>query len=1135
MEIDRLVTVFDSDLTRLDAGYQTATARQRRYVQEAARGFQPVERAARDTFRQVGRSAGDGFGEAERAAARHVPTINRLLGSIGGVAKSALSTGIGVLTGNLLTSAITRGFGALKGEIEGGFDFLDVTRRGEQAFTKMFQSAGLSAEEASEKAKAHVKELIEYGSRTGTGERPIQLSQQLQAVGFAADEVLPSLRAIYDAVSLYPDAGDRLQRVILQLGQLKTTGQVSGEELRTLAENGVNAWKYLSEYSGKSIAELRKSAQAGMLDADVAVKVIIAGMGKEFEGMAEVAANSYSGMWDRIGALRKQRAGEVFAPAFDEVMKGQRAAISGLESEAAKGFAQNAAAIQTQLIGGFDKVLGALATGDLKSLGEQAVGSVTSGVSGAATGLYGAAVDAAGQLEKGVRDRLQMRSPSVVMLGLGFDAGTSFIAGFLQATSSQRKRLEEAAENDVVKAFFEAIRKAEGGQPNIMAGGRRVNSGARHPGEVVPRSQWFRGPEGPSSAAGNFQITRTNWRDIAPKLGLTDFSDERQQMLAALKLFDDAGGLFKLLAGDIQGAVRAAGKHWAGVPGSPLPGREASSASFMRWFQQGAQGFSAQNPVPVRIVAADTSAKGGGWGGAPSISALEDESKAKLAEMRGHLEVLSLAGHDMGRAVVALNEKIRRAEAEAKAPGLAFDERLGRIENVKALTQRRDEFQARLQANADEFERYHLEMTRQLNAIQASITAARSQIAESAPGFSNEPYVVSEAAQDTYLPMRSFDVTKALSLIRLEAPGATAALMDVSQASFQLRKAIAGVGPEIEAGFKRGTAAAEEHFGSLTKLTKRELALTWSNTGDVFEDSFNDAFDDLLSGQIHSAGEFGREWGLAFLSGLASQASADFSATLREMIFGPRQKEAAGTRGQTGGLIGDLVKAIGRLTGLSRPDVPTLLSTVPPPAAPPDFNIDYDEVTRPSVEATRRAADRVVGAIGTHAAALSMTVAQSATQTLNAIKEQTQMMIALQPQPPTLLQTILGAAISSFGSAFGAGLSNRIAGGENDEGPTGPRPTTPPVLKRESGGPAPAWTPMILAERGTEAVMFDRPGHVFNAGETSRLFGGGGKSGDTYNNTYYIQAPAPGPRSHVQKRSSRDFAEMMVGFLKSRT
>jgi tape measure domain-containing protein len=136
---------------------------------------------------------------------------------------------------------------------------------------------------------------------------------------------------------------------------------------------------------------------------------------------------------------------------------------------------------------------------------------------------------------------------------------------------SLRDMLEQASNDPRVRALFEALRIAEGGAPDVVVGGKHFDTNnPAHPGSYGMGAM---GPKGWSTAAGNWQITQTNWKKLAPQLGLNNFGDVHQQMLAALALYNESGGLKSLLSGDMKGAM-AGTQPWASSPYSSLPGRK---------------------------------------------------------------------------------------------------------------------------------------------------------------------------------------------------------------------------------------------------------------------------------------------------------------------------------------------------------------------------------------------------------------------------------------------------------------------------------------------------------------------------------------------------------------------------------
>jgi muramidase (phage lysozyme) len=152
-----------------------------------------------------------------------------------------------------------------------------------------------------------------------------------------------------------------------------------------------------------------------------------------------------------------------------------------------------------------------------------------------------------------------------------------------------RGELEILRRRKTTQQFLSIIRIAEAGEPNIMVGdkpGCRVGNLKKHPGEVLPKRCFYyfydkKGKLQFSTASGNYQITRQNFRVLAPFLDLRDFEVDSQQ-LAALELVRRGGrkpkqvikGFEALVRGDVKKAVELGAVDWASIPGSDLPGKK---------------------------------------------------------------------------------------------------------------------------------------------------------------------------------------------------------------------------------------------------------------------------------------------------------------------------------------------------------------------------------------------------------------------------------------------------------------------------------------------------------------------------------------------------------------------------------
>lgn len=106
-----------------------------------------------------------------------------------------------------------------------------------------------------------------------------------------------------------------------------------------------------------------------------------------------------------------------------------------------------------------------------------------------------------------------------------------------------------------VQALMATLRGHEGKSYNAVVGGGSFGDYSHHPNIGVKDSH----------AAGAYQFQPGTWNSIQKDLKLPDFSPTSQD-IAAADLLHRTGATDKLLAGDLDGAIFAAGSQWAGFP-----------------------------------------------------------------------------------------------------------------------------------------------------------------------------------------------------------------------------------------------------------------------------------------------------------------------------------------------------------------------------------------------------------------------------------------------------------------------------------------------------------------------------------------------------------------------------------------
>lgn len=116
-------------------------------------------------------------------------------------------------------------------------------------------------------------------------------AQRMLAYGFSDKDIIPDLTKIGNASAALGAGEEGISRISRALGQMKTNGRLNAEDMNQLTDVGINAWKYLADAEGKSIAQIREMSQKGEIGGDKAVKTILNGL-KEFDGMMDKTSNS---------------------------------------------------------------------------------------------------------------------------------------------------------------------------------------------------------------------------------------------------------------------------------------------------------------------------------------------------------------------------------------------------------------------------------------------------------------------------------------------------------------------------------------------------------------------------------------------------------------------------------------------------------------------------------------------------------------------------------------------------------------------------------------------------------------------------------------------------------------------------
>ena len=154
--------------------------------------------------------------------------------------------------------------------------------------------------QSGEKAQALLSQLSDFASKTPfelTGIR--ESAKQLLAMGISAEEMVPTLKALWDVSA---GLNVPLERLALNYGQVITQGKLTYKELKDFTSAGVPLADELAKNLWKSTTEVQNLASQGKISADEMVKAFqtMTSEWGRFADMMEKQSSTLSGMWSNM-------------------------------------------------------------------------------------------------------------------------------------------------------------------------------------------------------------------------------------------------------------------------------------------------------------------------------------------------------------------------------------------------------------------------------------------------------------------------------------------------------------------------------------------------------------------------------------------------------------------------------------------------------------------------------------------------------------------------------------------------------------------------------------------------------------------------------------------------------------------
>ncbi len=491
---------------------------------------------------------------------------------------------------------------------------------------------------SSDKALAHISELSKFADKTPFQfEDLVGASQRMQAFGFAAGDVIPTLTAVGNAVSSTGSISkESLDGVLLALGQMKTKGKVSAEEMNQLAERGIPAWDLLAKAIGKTVAQTQKLAAAGQLNGGMAVKAILAQGEARYGGQMTRVSNTFTGRMSNLEDIRQQAQGKATENLTRDISDTVGAALQRGD------VASSLAATINMAI---SPVSGLIKTAAVGLLGGSITSGLTEGIAAGKSVVAGSLVDLAlgdGGIVKTVKSALGINSPSTVFIGLGINAAEGFAIGIESGLGIASSATMRMIGNVTAQAKSKlSLDKLVSREPDFLD---KLKSGSQKRGinpdhmlnvMAVETSGTFNpAAKNPtSSASGLIQFMASTAKELGTTTAALRSMSATKQLDYVFKYFDhyfkgkdlssqgalySAVGTGKVGRGDESVVMRRGDRGYAGnAPtwdrnGDGLIKQGEMALAAVAKLGAGVN-FSVNGGVPVRIVNAAESLIGGGF------------------------------------------------------------------------------------------------------------------------------------------------------------------------------------------------------------------------------------------------------------------------------------------------------------------------------------------------------------------------------------------------------------------------------------------------------------------------------------------------------------------------------------------
>ena len=158
-----------------------------------------------------------------------------------------------------------------------------------------------------EKAKGMLTELSAFAEKTPFEfDSLVNSAKRMLGLGIAADQVLPQLKVVGDAVAAVGGNSESVDSITNAFAKMQASGFISAEQMNRLTDAGIPGWqllsKVLSEAAGNTVTvgEAMKMAEAKSINATTAITGMMSEMSTRYGGAMDKMSGTNTGIWSNI-------------------------------------------------------------------------------------------------------------------------------------------------------------------------------------------------------------------------------------------------------------------------------------------------------------------------------------------------------------------------------------------------------------------------------------------------------------------------------------------------------------------------------------------------------------------------------------------------------------------------------------------------------------------------------------------------------------------------------------------------------------------------------------------------------------------------------------------------------------------